>query len=234
MGDMVPISPGSPLEPRNKISVRVPPWVVKASVSLFGCGLFAWAFDNFIQVRDVKSLLFSRLMLGLMWLSATVLVGCFVWNWTQRKIWVFFAAVVLAIAGIVIDHVVPPPDSNRTRNEPKPAPGPPPKHEPQPAPITIPAPKKFLPPVDLSILAFDSLGTITVGNPNANDAYVVDLVSKYGSQASTSFRLDFLVSAYSTQSHKFADNQINWHLLDFAGNTYAEQLGVAANTYGRN
>lgn len=112
MGDIVPIPPGAPLHPKDiHSSLRVPYWVVKSAGFAFCGAVFWWAFDNFIQVRDVKSLYFSWILLFVMWLSATAFVGGIIWNRTTRKLLVFGIALVLAAIAVVINYLVPVPTS---------------------------------------------------------------------------------------------------------------------------
>ena len=75
----------------------MPPIVVKGAFLVLCGSAFWWALDNFIQVRDVKSLYFSWILLFVMWLSATAFVGGIVWNRTGRKLGVFGIAVLLAL-----------------------------------------------------------------------------------------------------------------------------------------
>jgi hypothetical protein len=115
MGDIVPIPPDAPVPAQDNIHVspRLPPWMVKTAGFTL-CGVcFWWAVDNFIQVRDVKSLYFSRVLLFVMWLSATAFVGGITWNRTPKNLGVFGIAVLFAITAAGIDWLVPVPGSDR-------------------------------------------------------------------------------------------------------------------------
>ncbi len=154
MGDIAPIPPGPPVPPQDIRSLhRLPPWIVKSSGFALFAACFGWAFDNFIQVRDVKSLYVSWVLLFIMWLSATAFVGGIVWNRTQRKLWAFGIAVLLGAAAFGADHLIPKPPTQATltpkpQPDAMPAPGlqPKPNIKLEPLPKPVPTPEQPTPP----------------------------------------------------------------------------------------
>jgi hypothetical protein len=153
-----------------------------------------------------------------------------------NRLYAFVVLVLVSSIWLAVDVAI-----SSTQSHPQPASSNPATPTPQP-PATAQAPQPTEPatkppanppsppnpaPVPINVLAFDSLGVITVANPNASDVYITDLMSSYGSLATTMFRLNFSVAAYSTQSHRLTDSTIPWHSLDLRGKNYAEQLQMA-------